>query len=525
MIDMGGHDAKRFAGTWWALFGAALALFTLTMQRHEGWQDSGWFQLRAVIEPYVSADFTVDLGLALAHPAYIALIRLLARVCPWNPVWGVNWVSALGMAVAAANVGYLTYRLTGRRSRYPAVLAGVVLAFSHVVWWLSTTAEVYTCVAAMLTTELICLLALIERPSVMRAGALTLLAGLHWSFHNYALLALPVYGWVILWLVARRRLRGWAVAVAVACFCAGALPYLLLIAERAETTGWGEAVCSALFGSYQQEVLSVSPRWLSMIKINAALFSLNFLNPAWLFFFMGVWRCAVTERDAWRGCLLAVLALHGVFFARYFVADQALFALPTLTLMAVMAGIGADGIFRARPLSGRRGLLLLAITGVIPVCAYLGVNRVLHQSRFTISNRRALPFRDEIRYWVLPWKHNEDSAHRFVQAVLEQTEPDAVVVADSTSVIVLQLQNLVRPGSAGQRTFLENRDRISVRPDAPLLKEYYRTNRQRAWYTVSPIPGYLADCFADGTFAFERSGVLYRIRPKVDGAQGGQGVL
>ena len=50
-----------------------------------------------------------------------------------------------------------------------------------------------------------------------------------------------------------------------------------------------------------------------------------------------------------------------------------------------------------------------------------------------ISRRRRLPFRYEARYWLVPWKHNEDSPGRFATAALQQTGPDGVILADSTS--------------------------------------------------------------------------------------------
>lgn len=508
-----GGKGNGFVWAWLGLFGAALALYTLTLQRECGWQDSGWFQYRAVVEPYVVGDYTADLGLALGHPTYIALLRGMARLFAACPVWGVNWVSALGMAVAVANVGFLTFLLTGRRSRFPGVVAGVLLAFSHVVWWLSTIAEVYTCVAALLTTELICLLALAERPTPLKACLLAALAGLHWGFHNFALLALPVYACVYVWLMLKRKLSVAVLFALPACFLAAAWPNVRMIADFAGEAGWREALISALVGKYSPEVLCLSPRWLPMVKLNAALFSLNFLSPAWLLFAAGLWRCAVSERRWERTLLLAVLGVHGLFFVRYFVADQALFAVPTLTLMAVVAGIGAEGLSRHHALRAPARAALLALLAAVPVFAYLGVNRLLHLPRFAVANRRALPFRDEMRYWALPWKHNEHSACLFREAVLAETEPDAVVVADSTAVIVLELEKMMNPDRVGARVFLENRERISVRPDAQLLSEYYRANDRRAWYTVTPLRGYLADCFLDGSFTFEKQGALYRILP------------
>jgi len=339
-----------------------------------------------------------------------------------------------------------------------------------------------------------------------------MLVGIHWGFHNYALLAIPVYAAIVLWLIVTKRLSWFILIAAPLCFALGAWPYIRSILECAHTLGWWAAISSALYGKYGPEVLCVSPRWLGMVKMNAGLFSLNFLNPVWLLFAVGLWQCASRKPSLERGCLLAVLTLHGLFFVRYFVADQALFAVPTITLMAIVAGLGADALQRG--VLGGRGkvqVALVVLSAVLPVCGYVGANRVLHSSRFAIANHRKLPFRDEVRYWVLPWKNNEDSAYLFKESVLAETEPDAIVVADSTAAIVLELETYLNPGKVERRLFFENRAHISVRDDAPLLSDFYRMHSQRPWYTVSPIRGYLADFFLDGAFSFQKKGVLYKI--------------
>ncbi len=43
------------------------------------------------------------------------------------------------------------------------------------------------------------------------------------------------------------------------------------------------------------------------------------------------------------------------------------------------------------------------------------------------------PFRDEARYWTIPWKHNERSAELFAAKALAEAGPDGVLWPDSTS--------------------------------------------------------------------------------------------
>ena len=38
-----------------------------------------------------------------------------------------------------------------------------------------------------------------------------------------------------------------------------------------------------------------------------------------------------------------------------------------------------------------------------------------------------------------------------------------------------------------------------------------------AWYVVSPVPGYVPDRLLDGTCAFMRTGVLYRVTRRAQG--------
>ena len=64
-------------GLWWLTFILSAVLYLLTCQRGVSWQDSGMFQWRVL-----NSDLTGDLGLALAHPLYIAAGKLFV----WFPL-------------------------------------------------------------------------------------------------------------------------------------------------------------------------------------------------------------------------------------------------------------------------------------------------------------------------------------------------------------------------------------------------------------------------------------------------------
>ena len=259
-------------GLWLLVFGAASMLYLLTAQRGVSWQDSGMFQWRVAV-----ADYRGDLGLALAHPLYIAAGRALWWITGDNFPLALNAFSGVGMALAAANLAGLIAWLTERRWIGLAVAGMVTVA--HTAWWLSTIAEVYTWSVAGLTAELWLLAALVRRPRWSLLAWLAMINGLGLCVHNFALLPLPVYVLFAAWMVRQRRLPAWSLAAAGAAWLLGAGLYLLFIAELAiESGSVRAAVGSALFGhAFRDTVLTLdagAARW----KENLALTTLNFAS-------------------------------------------------------------------------------------------------------------------------------------------------------------------------------------------------------------------------------------------------------
>ena len=69
------------------------------------------------------------------------------------------------------------------------------------------------------------------------------------------------------------------------------------------------------------------------------------------------------------------------------------------------------------------------------------------------KRRRVLPFRDELRYWLVPWKQNERSAELFAAAALQQAAPDGVILPDTTSdepLLLVQMRDALSTGVSVQ---------------------------------------------------------------------------
>ncbi|MHC4982221.1 MAG: protein O-mannosyl-transferase family [Planctomycetota bacterium] len=209
---------------------AACLLYLATCQRGASWQDSGIFQWRVW-----KSDYHGRLGLALAHPLYIAGGRVIASLSGRHFAFALNFFSGVGMAVALANLAAVATILS--RRRWVGLATAAMLAVAHTVWWLSTIAEVYTWSVAGLTAELWLLVSLLRRPRWQTAAALAFVNGLGLCVHNFALLPLPVYIVVAAVLAARRAIPRWSLAAAALAYLLGAGIYIGMTVDLAMPDG------------------------------------------------------------------------------------------------------------------------------------------------------------------------------------------------------------------------------------------------------------------------------------------------
>lgn len=450
------HTAEGGYATllWLVVFLACFGLYLATANRGFCWQDSGWNQLRAL-----DGDYSQSVPLARAHVLYIAGGHLLAKISPGYMPFAFNALSSLWMAIALANLAVIGATLTGRRWIGLAVAA--TLALTHTTWWLATINESYAWVLAGFTAEIYLLIRLLRGPSWGTLAALSLISGLGLCVHNFALLPLPVYAIVACWLVAKRKIPAWSLAVAAGAYLVGSGVFLGMIVASAIRNGsvaW--ALRDALTGQYASSVLNMAGAG-RYLKANLAISALNFINLLAPLAIVGLMKLRARLGGPLAVALTAISAIQFIFFVRYPVPDQFMFILPSLACLAVLACVGLDvlaGLVRPR----WRAVLACAMLASALVQPVVYVAASDFAQRNGPIRKRQLPFRNEANYWLTPWKHDKNSAEKFARLALQAAAPHGVILADNTSIYPLLLaQRLAKDNKFAEVSIYRGPDFLS----------------------------------------------------------------
>ncbi len=403
-----------------------LVLYGLTAAPGVLWQDSATFQYRVYFSQLRS-----ELGLALAHPAYILSARAFAIL----PIGGdfagrVNLFSAFCAAVCLALVMDLMLSLT--RSRLAAATGTLLLALSHTFWRHAVLAEVYSLYGLCLALELWLAhrFLTLGKPRWLLL-LLWLVSGLNVANHLLALLHVPAY--LALTIVALRRFR---IAPRLLPSCAmiwliGLSPYLALIAgDLLAGRPPGDTLHSALFGgAYVDEVLNGSFASSAEFLRASKCFLLNFPTPLVVLAPVGAWLAWKNERTRWFALVGgAIFILNFAFAYRYPVPDQYVFFFACYVLVPIFAALAVSRVAGA---SLARSIACL-ILAALPVLAYAVAPPLAQQLNLAIGPTRSLPYRDTNSYFLRPWKNGEHGPGRFAREALDRAAPDGLLIADST---------------------------------------------------------------------------------------------
>jgi len=484
------------------LLAVLTAFYTATSQREVSWQDSGMFQHRIL-----HRDYAGDLGLALAHPMYILMQQAVVRVTPTDHLlWAINAFSGLGLAIALANLSLLIHRLTGRW--WAGVGMAAILAVAHTNWWLGTIAEVYTWSIAGLSLECLLLVSLIRRPRWATLAGLALVSGWGLSVHNFALLPLPVHLTVAVYLMVRRKLPVWSALPAVAAYGIGGAMYFVMVASCASGAGWPAAIGSALFGDHYMDQVLGGGAW-QFLRYNLALMALNGISVLPILAAVGWWHARRRLGGETALALATIAFIQTVFVLRYPVPDQFTFCLPALWMGGLAGGVGL-AVLAER---SRRWRSAVIVGVLLSIVAGPMVYALLPRAIDVPASRRTLPFRDEIRYWITPWKHNEHSAGLFAEAALRQLDSvdgEPIVILDSTPIFpVLITQEMERDGCG----CLEPQIQHNGSP-LPLKQDAAAVRRAAGLRPIYVLPHAIPRALRNDTTAVKdhQDDVLYRLQ-------------
>lgn len=336
------------------LHGAALGLgflglYLATLCRTVFWYDSA---------EYVTAAYT----LGIPHPPGYPLYTLLAHAFTWLPIDPVTAVHAMSAVFGALTVS-LVY-VIGRQlgvSVLGATLGAVLLGASELFWANAVVAEVYCPAMAVLALVIVLLLAGRRSSHRRYAFAAAFVAGLGLGIH----FSIATCGLGLAWLVwaADTPSLGWRAAFArdssrrriLTCLGAAAatllgtlvFAYLPLRAAMDPPLNMGDPSTweqfrwhitggnyGAWFGGVDPFVRSVNIVWmfLDQFLVLGALLG-------------AVGAIALLHHRTIEGvAFVAMISGNLAFFFDYRVHDLEVFFFPSMLVLAVLAGVGADAV-------------------------------------------------------------------------------------------------------------------------------------------------------------------------------------
>jgi len=467
---------------WVIGFLGALLLYALTLAPDLVWQDSGDYQYAAA-----RMDLSRPGDAVRVHPWFLVAAHTLGLVPLWNYAYAANLASALGMALAVANVLLLARLMTG--STWAAAIAAISFGIGHAVWAHAVMAETYGWAAAFLSAECLCAWAWLNKG---RAGWLLLLFfvnGVAVSNHMMASLSLAVFG---VWMLAecvRRRAPWWTLPASAGCWLVGGTLYWIVLGMEYERCGsLLETLRSATVGRWGSAIFNVAD--LPPLLGKSALYvMLNYPTPLVAAIFVGA-AVLVRRRDALSRLLVVLGALYLAWAARYNVVDQYAFFIPFYVVASVMIGAGAAWLLGRR---SRAWAAVLLAAAILPVGVYAVLPAVAERLEYPKFARR-LPYRDPYVFFLRPWRTCDNSARRFAEEVLDALPRGAVLAADSTALAPLLCVH-----------DLEHR-RPDVTLDRPERLEGHRV------FVTSDVPGY-APAWAAKDARLEPFGLVWEAKP------------
>lgn len=488
---------------WWyfAVLCSALVLYAVSCAPGALWQDSGLIQYRIWHN-----DIEGFLGLAISHPLFY-ILGIGAKYIPLGEFgYRVNMVSAIAAAVAVANL-FLFVRLWLGRN-FPAVIAAVSLAVSHTFWAHASIIETYTLWSALFFAELIMLLEYTKSGQARYLYWLGLFNGLAIADHMLASIPLLCYGVFFIILLLRKEIKLRQLCIIVLCWIIGAMPYEYLIVKNILQTGdVAGTLASAAFGTRWQGAVLNTTLSAKIIKENILFILLNFPTPNIALFFVACFAIfGFSMGRALRNVLLGATILFLVFAFRYTVPDRYAFFIPFYCAASVFIGLGTY-ILQKRIDSKVLGFLI-SIFSLLPVGVYAVAPAIAEKWQFNIGTRSDIPYRDDYKWFLQPWRTADKGAERFAEEALDVREKEAVIYADQTTVgPLLYVQEVKR-----RRSDVKIVSGIIKGENAPILDErtIEQLLKERAVYVVSRKRGY-CPVFVLDNYDVVPSGILWRV--------------
>jgi hypothetical protein len=495
------NQNSKIAIAYAAVLIASVVLYTASCAPSFLWQDSGMIQYRVW-----NNDIEGKLGLALSHPLFYVLATCAKYIPISEFAHRVNMVSAIAAAVAVANL-FLLLRLW-LNVNWPALIASVTFALSHTFWRHASIAETYSLYIALFLAGLIMLLQYFKTNKVWYLYLLGLSNGLALANHMFACIPLVCYIVLFAFLLVKKRISLRDLAIIIVCWVVGAGLYEFLIIKNVVQTGdfWGTLASAAFGDSYQKDVLNAALS-AKILKENLLFVMLNFPTPNILLFFVGCLALFKLPFDRnFRNVLLGITILFFLFAFRYTVVDRYAFFIPFYCMVSILIGVGFFLLWMRT--KSKVLVYLVLLIALLPVPAYAAAPTLARTMRFTMGIRRKIPYRDNYKYFLQPWRTACRGADRFADEALDEVDENAIICADNTTAYPLLLAQQVK----GKRPDVKIVSSCYSSKNAPIFNEDTAAHLvvNSEVYVVSPLKGYCPHFLLD-YYDFVQNDLLWRV--------------
>ena len=395
--------------------------------------------LSPTINSFDSAEFitgasTLGIVHAPGYPLYLLVAHLAARL-PWGTVpFNVNLLSALCASASATVLYYACLRLSG--AIWSSLLAVVLIALSGTFWSQAVVAEVYALNALLTSVIVLLAIGLYQKPRAKTLIGLAFVSGLSLTHHPSTILLFPS---LLILVLGRRKQIGGNWRTWLASLFALGIPLILYLylPLRFQANPQLNYV-----GDYFEVNLATLPGMLWMVSgqmfakeifgksLTAGLTETgNIISVIWLNLLGGGFLLSLYGLYLLRFKRDLVIFLGGstiivvFFFGFYDVVDNEEMIFPALLLLSPPLACGAKQFFdeivnvdRKRTFlyeGSKAGLLIIVTTSLL------------------IAN------------WSFANHHGDWDAYLRASRVLDQVEPDAIIVTQWTVATPLSYLQIV----------------------------------------------------------------------------------
>ncbi len=436
-----------------AAFAASFLLYLLTLAPGVTWGDSA---------KLVLLSWPPDPGILPGEHHLRNLAGALFHLLPWgDPAWRQNLLSATCAAGAVALAWSMTRRLTG--SAWAASIAAGALAVSHTFWHLAVIAESYAPAALLFGLQVRAALRWDETGDLRALRGFALSLGLGAANHVLAfVLTVPFALFFLLRARGKPRPDLREAAIWAGAFLLGYAPVLWAVARHAPVHGLGESIAGVLDLEATQYLRPGVADVVSAFAKRAVAIAAQ--APGWggLLAFAGLW--AARRRHPALFLLGGGTVAWLWLFTSMHVDLRTVYRLvPAYWILALFAGVGWREVELRRAPRTAWAAVSLALVLALPPLVYAaapGLVRAWRVEGGPVAAMRRLPYRDSLRYFLVPWKQGYDEPERFARAALAQAAPDGVIVADFTPLMVLNYAQQVLGVEPGVEVAPTESDRV-----------------------------------------------------------------